>query len=685
MEETDKREDAKPKLTEWENEPSVSDLKADYTEAESSHREQADKITGWLDKLKGKSNRKKIKGKSNYEPLLIRKQAEWRYSSLSEPFLSSSELFDVDPVTYEDKESAIQNALVLNNQIETKIDKVAFIDSYVRTVVDEGTVIVRVGWEYEEGEVEESIMGVDPVVQDKIRQGLMMGELDQATAMQMLQEAPQVEIGTKTVEKAIVNQPTLEVCPYDSVIIDPTCEGNLDNAEFIIYEFETSLSELRKDGRYSNLDSIIPDDNKDEYLSAPDDGDFRFQDEPRKKMTAVEYWGYWDIDNSGIVTPIVATYIGKTMIRLEENPFPDKKLPFVIVPYMPVRNSIYGEPDGTLLAANQDTIGAVSRGMIDIMGRSANGQRGMRKDALDPVNERRFNSGQDYKFNPNIDPRQAFHMGEFPQIPNSAMEMIQMHNMEAESLTGVKSFSSGISGQALGSTATGVRSAMDATSKRELGILRRLSSGLKKIGRKIIAMNAEFLSEEEVIRITNDDFVTIRRDDLAGNFDLSISISTAESDNEKAQELSFMLQTTAQSMGNEFAQLILEDIARLRNMPSLARKIKEYKPQPDPLAIKAQELEIALLEAKVQNERAKGAENAVDVELKKAKTATEISKSRSIDSDSDLKDLEFIDKESGQSHARDMEKISTDIHGKIAGKQLDATHALDIQGMNLAQ
>lgn len=40
-------------------------------------------------------------------------------------------------------------------------------------------------------------------------------------------------------------------------------------------------------------------------------------------------------------------------------------------------------------------------------------------------------------------------------------------------------------------TATGVRSALDSTSKRELGILRRLSAGLEKIGRKIIAMNAE--------------------------------------------------------------------------------------------------------------------------------------------------------------------------------------------------
>ena len=39
-----------------------------------------------------------------------------------------------------------------------------------------------------------------------------------------------------------------------NVIIDPTCLGELDKANFVIYSFETSMAELKKDGRYSNLD-----------------------------------------------------------------------------------------------------------------------------------------------------------------------------------------------------------------------------------------------------------------------------------------------------------------------------------------------------------------------------------------------------------------------------------------------
>jgi hypothetical protein len=37
---------------------------------------------------------------------------------------------------------------------------------------------------------------------------------------------------------------------------------------------------------------------------------------------------------------------------MEENPFPDKKLPFISVQYLPTRKSIYGEPDGALLEDN---------------------------------------------------------------------------------------------------------------------------------------------------------------------------------------------------------------------------------------------------------------------------------------------------------------------------------------------
>ncbi len=504
----------------------------------------------------------------------------------------------------------------------------------------------------------------------------------------------EVKVGQKSKLKTVTikNQPVLDVCDFNNIIVDPTCEGDIEKANFAIYSFETSLSELKKDGRYKNLDDINFESAS--VLSEPDhevnsdDTSFTFKDKARKKVIAREYWGYWDINDTGEVEPFVATWVGSTIIRLEENPYPDKKIPFVLVQYLPRRKNIYGEPDSALIEDNQKIVGAVTRGIIDIIGRSANGQQGIRKDALDVTNARKFERGDDYKFNANVDPKQAFHMEVYPEIPRSALEVLNMQNNDAEALTGVKAFTQGISGQALGTTATGIRSALDATSKRELGILRRLSNGLNQIGRKIISMNAEFLDDEEIIRITNEDFVTINRNDLGGKYDIKLNISTAEADEQKGSELAFMLQTMGNTMPPEMSQMILADIAKLRKMPDLAKRIEEYEPQPDPMAQKKAQLELAMLEAQIANESAKAKENEVDVNLKKAKAATEQARARSLHSDSDSKDLDFLDKESGirdikemdlenQKHSNMMESKEFDRQANLEGKEHDRLSNLD--------
>jgi len=231
-------------------------------------------------------------------------------------------------------------------------------------------------------------------------------------------------------------------------------------------------------------------------------------------------------------------------------------------------------------------------------------------------------------------------MGKYPEIPNSALNFIQYINADSESLSGVKAFSSGITGDGLGATATGARGALDAAGKRELGILRRLAKGIIELGKKTVAMNAEFLNDEEIIRITNGEFVSIKREALAGDFDLTLSISTVEADAAKAKDLAFMLQTGQQTMDPAEVRIIRAEIARLQKMPALAKTIEEYEPTPDPQAQERAALEIELLKAQVANEQAKGDENRIDIELKKAKT-------RDLNSKSDLSDLTFLDKNSG--------------------------------------
>lgn len=665
------------KLVDWNNPPSVRDLKQDLAEAKSNHDLHVNKVNESLTALRGELKIKIKEGRSKVQPKLVRKQNEWRYSALEEPFLSTDDMFIVNPVTYKDVEAAKQNMLILNKQFRTDIPKVKFINKYIRTAVNTGTVIVKLNWEYEKGIVTEEVPVYTKTPEELysvLQQKINTGQMTEEEAIPIMESGQPIQIGVESreVEEDVINRPVLQVKDSRNVIIDPSCEGDIDNAQFIIDIFLTDLSTLKKDSRYSNLDLITENQfngaSLDDYqyydTEYKTDPNFKFQDKPRKKLVAYEYWGYWDINGDGIVKPIVATWIGDVMIRLEENPYPDKKLPFVVVQYLPPdHDTVYGDSDASLLKENQDIIGAISRSIIDLIGRSANAQQGVRKDLLDPINRDRFNKGMDFEYNPVTNIENALYMTHIPEVPRSALELIQLQNNEAEALTGVKAFTGGISGDALGSSVGGIRSALDATAKRELGILRRLSDGLKEIGKKIIAMNSVWLSDEEIIRITDDDFVAIKRSDLAGNFDLSLTVSTAEMDNQKASELAFMLQTTGNSLPFDITKIILTKIADLRKLPDLSKMIADYQPQPDPLEQQKAQLEIELLKAQIANEKAKANENTVDVQLKAAKTQSELAKAGKLSSEKDRVDLDYVEQATGLNQDRELEK-------QMVGKKL---------------
>jgi hypothetical protein len=200
---------------------------------------------------------------------------------------------------------------------------------------------------------------------------------------------------------------------------------------------------------------------------------------------------------------------------------------------------------------------------------------------------------------------------------------------------------------------------MDAASKREMAILRRLAMGIVELGKKIISMNKEFLSEEEVVRVTNKEFVTVKREELAGEFDLKVDISTAEVDNAQAQDLGFMLQTMGPNMDLSMTQLILSKIADLKRMPDLAEKIRDYKPEPDPIVEETKKLELEKIR--------------YEVEELKSKALLNRAKADEAQADADVAKLNFVEQEKGVKHERDMEKQS----GQAQGNQnLEVTKAL---------
>jgi len=663
------------KLTNWKNEPSFKDLYADYESAQSDHGMAVQEFERKKVNMDGGPEIKAPKGKSKHRAKLIRKQAEWKYPALEEPFLNTQDMFEINPRTFEDTFAAEQNATLINYQWATKIDKVELVGDIVRTLVDEGTVIVKTGWVVEEDVItvkeEFPIYATAEQSLQLLQRAVSEGKLSPEQAQAMILSGKPMQIGTELVdvEKTILtkNHPTYEVCDNRNVILDPTCNGRAEDLQFVIHEYETDMSTLRKQeykveveideetgeeiksefGIYKNLNKIkvsSKDGDERQFYNDAEENEtaFEFQDDPRKKLRAYEYWGYWDIHGNGEVVPIVATWIGKVMVRMEEKPFPFNGLPFSFAKYMPVKNEMYGESDGDLLIENQESIGKMMRAAHDITSDIAVGQEFIdERFFAGPSQKDNYRSGKTVYFRHGMDPKTSIYKKSIEPVPKTVFDIMSLQNADAESLSGTKSFSNGIGSQSLGSVATGIRSALDATSKRELSILRRLSEHIfKDLCRKTIAMNQAFLEEEEVIRVTNKEYVTIRREDIKGEFDLVVDVSTPEKDNEQAEKLNMLMQTNAASMHPSLSKIIYAKIAKLWKQPDLVEEILNFEPDPDPVEEEIKQLQL---------ENAKFANQKLKMEM--AKIAKDIESEDSKIEERDSRTAQNLDSESQENIA----------------------------------
>ena len=611
----------------------LNKLKSDMKAADILRLEWFNKISDYRNQTFGRPYGNEIKGKSQIVSQDIRKQLEWMIPSLADPFLSSPDIIKCNPITWEDVPSARQNELLLNTQFCRKFPRYNFLMKSLKVLAMEGTLVVQTGWDYEDEEVEEMM---ETVV------------IDPETGEEMIIMAKQ------KVTKVKKNQPTAVVCRNEDIYIDPTCMDNMDKCQFVIHRYETDLSSLRADGRYKNLDKVdkYEGQNMDNGYYPQDHTYFTFEDKARKKMVMYEYWGNYDVNEDGIAEPIVCSWIGNTVVRLQSNPYPDKKPPFIVVPFNAVPFQIYGDSLASVIGDNQKVKTAIIRGVIDNMAQSNNGQVGMKKGSLDIANRKKFLQGNNFEYNGD---KGDFWQGSYNQIPGSAFDVMTLMNNEIESQTGVKSFSGGITGNALGSSATGARGALDATATRRISLVRNIAENLiKPLMRKWMSYNAEFLEAEEIVRITNEEFIPIKRDDLTGNIDIDISISTAEDNNAKSQELSFLLQTLGNTMPFEMTQMIIAEIAKLSRMPDLEKRIRDFKQEPDPAAQQMQQaemerlmLENQKLQSEIARNNARAGEDEIDIQLKMQKAQVEAAKARKLGSEADMTDLDFLLKNDG--------------------------------------
>ena len=615
-------------------------VKSDYKATEIVKVENDNKVAKWLDVKNSKPYGTEVAHKSKYVSDLTRKLLNWQIPSIVDPLVSTQDLINCAPYTHADRAIAEQEESVLTHFLMQRSDHYELITDLVTTICEQGTGFIKLGWEFQEEEqdVQVPLMSMDPMTGQPVQVGYEMQK-------QMV---------------TTVNKPTRVLCDLLDIRMDPTCNGDISKASFVIHDFETDLSSLRKDGRYKNLDKLLNQLQRDESYNQRDynDDTFRFEDDPRKKLIVHEYWGNYDLNEDGIAEPVVIAWVGDVVIREEDNPLPGQEIPFEKATYTRIPNAIYGEPLAALTSKKQHIDSVLNRGVFDDLKLANNGQTGTKKGFTDDQNLRKMKKGEDFEYNTNM---ADVYQDQYRGISQSIFHVLDKNVQGAESMTGVSSFDHGAGGNALGSSAAAVNATTTSSAKREMHIVRGIASGcLIPMLRKWSKYIREFMEPEEIERITDKPYVQSKND---GEYDIKMNLESAESRASKAQSTGFVLQTMGPNMGKQQQDMLLARYMKLVGEPDVAHALENQQPSEAEMeqqrkAAHIQDLQIKKLEAEIFNEQAKGQENAVDVELKKAKTAVEMAKARMANSDSDIKDLDFLEKEQGLPHQREMEKES---------------------------
>jgi len=600
-------ETQKPPLTDAEV---LTLVKEDFEIAKRAKTDIDTKITKWKEMYEGKPLGNETTGRSQYVSKEAQKAINWWIPNAMKPFMSSNDIADFIPRTADDMDKAKSQNTLINYQFNNDFPKYQFLYTSLQLYSSEGTVVARTGWLHDE-EIEEipfegftqeqvselEAQGAEITIEDEAE--VMVDEADDPYNERLSQ---MIYKGIATISKTTISRPdATPIKNEDFWIIGDTIE----DADACIQRIDTNKSDLRSQdkkyserGIYENVDDIVSNatDTKESGLGVARQADLeeygKINDQQqrtngREAVTIYEYYGKIDINQDGIAEDIVCVWSGNVILRISENPFPDKEPPYIGTSFMPVAFSFWGNALSHFL---EDTAGiktALVRTAIDLTASSTNGMKHVQKGSIDALNIRRlkeakigavveWNDLNGYK--PEIR----------PDLPTTLLPFIEYFTAEGENESGITRYNQGIDAKSLNKTATGITAIMGQAQMRTWETVTRFAEQfMKPLFRKWIAYNQEFLDTTIALRVVGDSYAEISPDDIGGEFDLTVNVAIAGSEEMKSQKIVGLLQmvTPLVQQGalspNHVAKLIaeLEELAGFKDLSQELSQITDAKAQ----------------------------------------------------------------------------------------------------------
>jgi len=533
---------------------------------------------------------------------------EWVMPSLMRIYFSS-DIVSCEPVGPEDQTVAERVSALLNYQFTRRGDGFVVAYKWFKDALIYGLGVAKISWEdrfrdvpFSVPEMSESdfnalsaedgieITGFERVeippdevsVQRIVQQTVMglppdMPDDEKAEAVRMAVESMPRLATYFNVEgkRAILDYsgPVYEVIPPEDFLYDPEAE-ELRDARFVIHRvFRTPdyLRRMESEGVYFNVEEAIEKGNtqRDGDRSDREKG-FRNAEndrtnpwtmteniedaDKRRPLELYEWWGLFDPDGSGRLTPHVITVANDVVIRLERNPYDHGEPPFeVLRPVLDV-HKFEGIGFADMVKEFQETKTSLRRQILDNISWQNNGmwevQRGAGVEMESLVNPRPGGVVR-------TDMPGAVRPLTPPPLQQAGFMALEFEQTQLEQRTGITRYNQGLDSRSLNKTATGITAIMGASQQR-IELIARLfaETGVRNLFVKALSLNRQFVRDEFVVRLYGEPIV-INKDDVSGQFDILVSVGISASKQEVVQQQ--MIQLIQMAPGLAQAQVMTPD------------------------------------------------------------------------------------------------------------------------------
>ena len=533
---------------------------------------------------------------------------EWVMPSLMRIYFSS-DIVSCEPVGPEDQIVAERVSALLNYQFTRRGDGFVVAYKWFKDALIYGLGVAKISWEDRFRDVPFAVLemsesdfnalssenGVeitgfkrveippDEVSVQRIVQQTVMGlppdmpDDEKAEAVRMAVESMPRLATYFNVEgkRAILDYsgPVYEVIPPEDFLYDPEAE-ELRDARFVIHRvFRTPdyLRRMESEGVYFNVEEAIEKGNtqRDGDRSDREKG-FRNAEndrtnpwtmteniedaDKRRPLELYEWWGLFDPDGSGRLTPHVITVANDVVIRLERNPYDHGEPPFeVLRPVLDV-HKFEGIGFADMVKEFQETKTSLRRQILDNISWQNNGmwevQRGAGVEMESLVNPRPGGVVR-------TDMPGAVRPLTPPPLQQAGFMALEFEQTQLEQRTGITRYSQGLDSRSLNKTATGITAIMGASQQR-IELIARLfaETGVRSLFVKALSLNRQFMRDEFVVRLYGEPIV-INKDDVSGQFDILVSVGISASKQEVVQQQ--MIQLIQMAPGLAQAQVMTPD------------------------------------------------------------------------------------------------------------------------------